>query len=70
MGTKNDLTLINQFGEESINQVVSIDEAFSDKQPAKTSVTAVTLIPSPTIATTEDCAEKINELITALKAVN
>lgn len=74
MGTKNDMTITNQYGEKSINSVESISEDFAEKIPAKQAIADLTLITTPdgsdpatTQALVNDCKAKINALITALK---
>jgi len=70
MSTVNNLTLTNQFGETSINEVVSGSAAFADKVPAKTGVQALAAIADPPTATAEDVAEAYNALLAALKVVS
>lgn len=77
MGTKNDMTLINQFGEESINQVITIDDSFSNKQPAKAGVTAITAIATAdatdlatALVLVNELKANFNSLLAALKAVS
>lgn len=58
MSTKNDITLVNQFGEKSINQLSSVAVAVSNAAPAKDAVTAVSAI-----ATADLVAESISDLV-------
>jgi hypothetical protein len=77
MGTKNDMVLVNQFGEESINKVKSIGQSVSDAQPAKAGVQAIVAIATvdaTDLASAEAlanaCKAKINEILAALKVVS
>jgi hypothetical protein len=63
------INLQNQFGETSENYVIGDEQEFVDALPAKAGVEAITAIADPSTATAEDCAEKINEILAALKAV-
>lgn len=65
MGTENDVTLTNQFGEESINAVNSIGQKFSDIQPAKTGVAALSALAGD--ATLADVIAGYNALLAALQ---
>lgn len=76
MSTQNDITLVNQFGEESINKVKSIGQTMADAQPAKTGVQAIVAIAVvdasdlPTaIALANANKAKINEILAALKVI-
>lgn len=62
------LVVKNEFGEqyESANTLQEI----ADELPAKTGVEALTAIADPATATAEDCANKINQVIAALKVVS
>lgn len=69
--TKNDLTLVNQYGEKSINQVVS------NNMPAPTNPAIEALTPIATadandeataITLVNECKAKINSIIAALKS--
>lgn len=75
MGTKNDITMTNQFGEKSINAVESIAEDFADVLPAKSEVAALEAIATAdatdlgtAVALANACKAKINAIIVALKA--
>lgn len=86
MSTANDLYLVNQFGEESVNQVVSVSVVVANKLPAKAGVTAITAIATAnattqtagyvqadvqSIATLANANKaKINEILAALKVVS
>lgn len=77
MSTQNDITLVNQFGEESINKVKTIGQTMADAQPAKTGVQAIVAIATvdasdlPTAITlANDCKAKINEILAALKVIS
>ena len=65
-----ELILKNQFGEQSNNSVVGSLQAVSDAAPAKTGVEAVAAIATPASATAEINANKINEILAALKVVS
>lgn len=77
MSTANDITLVNQFGETSINKVKSIGQTMADAQPAKTGVQAVVAIATidavdapTTMALVNECKAKINEILAALKVIS
>lgn len=62
------LVFKNEFGEQY--ESAETLEQIADTLPAKTGVQALTAIADPATATAEDCADKINEIIAALKVVS
>lgn len=68
MATVNDMTLTNQFGEKSINQINSVDAAVANATPAKTGVQAIAAL--ATDADLPTTVLKVNALIAALKVVS
>lgn len=68
-GEQNDkISFKNEFGEQ-VSTAQDLEQ-ISDALPAKTGVEALTPIADPATATAEDCANKINAVIAALKVVS
>ena len=66
----NDLTIKNQYGEESICEVKSVSQEMADKTPSNSDVAGLSPIASPSTATAEDVANAYNDLLAALQANN
>ena len=63
------INLQNQYGEVSENYVLDDANEFVDTLPPKTGVAAIAAIADPSTADAEECANKINEILAALKDV-